>query len=230
MHLLNDYTYETMTIILSERIKTLLKRFLEVEMPTIVENAKGYAGEEPEEDEWTTYFCSKDWLLKIHVLTPTHEHDCSHDGEDLAYGETCDECDPETHTLQFIITYKKTCIAHRNYGLEVPLKTLDAWITSLEKDWKLCRCGQPLRPFPSPNENLCSACYIHSYVRTEEQGGDCCVCHENDLRWVRFQCAHEIHLHCYNHMTDDGRKNMKCPLCRESIAPESKHVRDPYDV
>jgi hypothetical protein len=199
-------------------------------MPTIVENAKGYAGEEPEEDEWTTYFCSKDWLLKIHVLTPTHEHDCSHDGEDLAYGETCDECDPETHTLQFIITYKRTCIAHRNYGLEVPLKTLDAWITSLEKEWKLCRCGQPLRPFPSPNENLCSACYIHSYVRTEEQGGDCCVCHENDLRWVRFQCAHEIHLHCYNHMTDDGRKNMKCPLCRESIASESKHVRDPYDV
>jgi len=219
-----------MAIILSERIKTLLKRFLEVEMPTIVEDAKGYAGEEPEEDAWTTFFCIKDWLLKIHVLAPTHEHDCSHDGEDLAYGETCDECDPETHTLQFIITYKRTCIAHRNYGLEVPLKTLDAWITSLEKEWKLCRCGQPLRPFPSPNENLCSACYIHSYVRTEEQGGDCCVCHENDLRWVRFQCAHEIHLHCYNHMTDDGRKNMKCPLCRESIAPESKHVRDPYDV
>ena len=198
-------------------------------MPTIVENAKGYAGDEPE-DEWTTFFCIKDWLLKIHVLTPQHEHDCSHDGEDLAYGETCDECDPETHTLQFIITYKRTCIAHRNYGLEVPLKTLDAWITSLEKEWKLCRCGQPLRPFPSPNENLCSACYIHSYVRTEEQGGDCCVCHENDLRWVRFQCAHEIHLHCYNHMTDNGRESMKCPLCRESIAPESKHVRDPYDV
>jgi len=221
-----------MTIILSERIKTLLKRFLEVEMPTIVENAKEYAGDEPEEDAWTTYFCSKDWLLKIHVLTPTHEHDCPHadDGDDLAYDETCDECNPETHTLQFIITYKNICIAHRNYGLEVPQEMLAAWIQSLEKEWKLCRCGQPIRLHPSPNEDLCSACYIHSYVRTEEQGGDCSVCHENDGRWIRFKCAHEIHEHCYRRMTDNGRKNMKCPLCRESIAPVSTHVVDPYDV
>lgn len=218
-----------MAIILSERVKTLLQRFLEAEMPKIVENAKGYAGEEPE-DEWTTFFHIKDWLLKIHVFTPQHEHDCPHEGEDLAYGETCDECNPETHTLRFILTYKKTCIAHVNYGLEVPQKTLAAWIRSLENEWKLCRCGQPLRMFPSPNEALCSPCYIHSYTRTEEQGGDCCVCHENEGRWIRFKCAHEIHLHCYRRMTDNARENMKCPLCREPITPVSTHVVDPYDV
>jgi len=220
------------TITLSERVKTLLLRFLEVHMPKIVKDAKECVGMEPENDEWTTMFRVKDWKLAISVLAPEHEEDCSHadNGDDLAYEETCDECDPVPHRLFFHLSYKRTYIDHKQYCLAVTQESFLTWIQSLETEWKLCRCGETLRSYPSPKEDVCSQCYIHGYIRTEEQGGDCCVCHENDGRWIRFKCNHEIHYHCYRVMTDNGKRSMKCPLCREPIIPISDNVVDPYNV
>jgi len=220
------------TIILSDRVRTLLQRFVEVNLQKILTDAKEYVGQESEEEEWTTEFQVSDWKLRISVLTPEHEEDCSHadDGDYLSYEETCDECNPTPHRIWVTLSYKKSCIAYKQYCLEVRQESILIWIKSLETEWRLCRCGETIREFPSPNKDLCSQCYIHSYVRTEEQGGDCCVCHENDGRWIRFKCNHETHLHCYRRMTNNGQENMKCPLCREPISPPSAREFDPYDV
>lgn len=218
-----------MNITLSDRTKTLFQRFVEVKLKKIAANAKECEGMEPDDDSWTHVFRVKDWKLKISVLTPDHAENCSHadDGNHLSYGELCDECEPSLHLLHFSISHKKKTIAMMNWGLTVTQEVITTWIHSLATEWGVCRCGEFLRLYPSPQNDTCEHCYIHSYHRSEDEGGNCCICHENDDRWVRFKCGHETHLHCYSIMTDHGQKNMRCPLCREAI---SGNVLDPYDV
>ncbi|NBX50459.1 hypothetical protein EBT25_11070 [bacterium] len=218
-----------MNITLSDRVKTLFQRFTEVKLENIVVDAKECAGLEPDDESWTRIFRVKDWKLKITVLTAEHQENCPHadNGDHLSYQEPCAECEPTPHLLHFSISHKKKCIAMVNWALTVTQETVTTWIHSLPTEWKMCRCGEILRLYPSPKNDTCERCYIHSYHRSEEQGGNCCICHENDDRWVRFTCGHEIHWHCYGIMTDWGQKNMRCPLCREAI---SNNVVDPYDV
>lgn len=117
---------------------------------------------------------------------------------------------------------KEVCLRHYDFRIEdttmsmVP-KILQ-WIDELPSTYELCRCKGTL----ALRDGWCHACYLYRYTRTEEEGGDCCVCLENEGRWIKLSCNHIIHGSCYTSIND-----RKCPLCRQLVG--SSYSFDPYD-
>lgn len=92
---------------------------------------------------------------------------------------------------------------------EEPLNMITFQLSKLiGKNYMFCKCGQLV-----VEENQCSECYIHSYTRTEEEGGDCPICYENEARWCELKCKHRFHMACMLKVKlQNGYR--KCPLCR----------------
>jgi len=79
--------------------------------------------------------------------------------------------------------------------------------------FNICNCGS----VTDVNTKMCNECYINSYTRTEEEGGRCSICYENEGVWCKTKCPikpHFFHKHCL----DKAREtNENCPLCRHRI-------------
>ena len=105
------------------------------------------------------------------------------------------------------------CFEHKEWEARaIKMETILAWLDSIEIEknkWMQCHCGRR-----ATMNGACDECYIHSYVRSEEEGGDCCVCHENDGRWVKLDCGHILHNHCFFEIKVEAEQKRKCPLCR----------------
>ena len=89
-----------------------------------------------------------------------------------------------------------------------------------DSEYNICDCGRlcgeicQSPPCSNPDQyDRCEDCYIYSYIRKEEEGGDCCVCMQNDGVWVKLECNHIIHKSCWNKILK-GRCMNLCPLCR----------------
>ena len=216
-----------MNIALSNRVKDVFQRFVEVSLEKIVKDAKECVGNAGDEERATDYRVG-DWKMEVCTQAAYHADDCPNEEDDLSYGSKCDVCDSTPHSLTITLYHKRKPIACEIMEVStITFENVSTWIQALPTAWELCRCQTVLRDSPSPKHGTCKQCYIRGYIRSEEEGGNCCICQENDDRWVKFKCGHAIHWHCYLLMTDHGMKNMRCPLCREAI---SGNVVDPYDV
>jgi hypothetical protein len=219
------------TVSLSTRGYTVLKRWIEAKFDSTIERAKEATDDVLSE---INLIFNRKWKIELAYSLPYHEDGCENENEErLHYGDTCDKC--EIDEMVFVINlrynhegsfgYSSTLLEHKRFSFDhVEKEMLLRWLGGVEKKnkWTFCRCGQ----LATMNE-ACESCYIHSYVRSEEEGGDCCICHENDGRWVKLQCGHILHRHCFLKI---GRGDLqKCPLCRQqSSLIHSK--QDCYDV
>jgi hypothetical protein len=85
-------------------------------------------------------------------------------------------------------------------------------ISQIKLEYNICQCREV-----STKGVWCDECYIYRYTRSEDEGGMCCVCHENEGVWVRLDCKHEIHRHCCKLIQEVRQPSgyyKKCPLCR----------------
>jgi hypothetical protein len=220
------------TISLSKRGYTVLKRWVETKFEKALETAKE-ATEDVLDGNGEIFQYNKNWRLELNYCCAYHIDGCRNEGEDVV-GEQCDHCDPIP--LMFCVDLSYTnhdnntdwkCFEQgswraRTLKIEVLLSWLD-WVQEKKNKWTLCRCGHL-----ATMNGVCDKCYIHSYVRSEEEGGDCCVCHENDGRWDKLECGHILHNHCFFNILLEAGFKRKCPLCRQlSKFPISY---DCYDV
>lgn len=211
------------TLPLSPRIRTVFKRFVEVHLQELIERAKTASAEDDEDDN--NLCCSTHHVnLKFGYCHAQHAEDCPQyeAGEyNVEYGKTCEHCDINPMCMWFHLqgaTSPSILLSTRWDIDDVNQERIFAWISSWKEGLVLCMCGQ----IATVGGRMCKTCYVHGYMRTEDEGGICCVCHENDGRWIMFKCGHAIHIHCNHDMK-------KCPLCRGPVDyPSSK--RDPYDV
>jgi len=224
------------SITLSKRMYVIFKRIIETKLDKAIEAVKKVK----KNSNMPLYYelLNKKWMFKIACDIGFHEDGCNE--EDLLYGETCDDCNYKGMEITVsICTFTKD----KDFGSEIIIEEMSApadkitkeqvieWLDWVEKNknaWKLCMCGEV-----ATMNTACDKCYIHGYVRTEEEGGDCCVCHENDGRWLKQVCGHTLHYHCYLKipMEKDRGNNVgrKCPLCR-NVSAFSTTIDDCYDV
>lgn len=212
------------TITISPRIKEVFRRFVEVEADDMIQHIKTLNNDSSEQEmEQEASVRAGKIVMKLSGGPGGHDDDCGLGY--LAYGGTC-RCDHSNAYLHVSVGHMVDGISyhvfltHHNYDVkDITADTLYRWVEALQEEWKLCQCNSV-----ATIRGKCKTCYMHGYVRTEEQGGDCCVCHENDGRWIRYQCGHEVHVHCHRKITTG-----KCPLCRaETTSSTSRY--DPYDV
>lgn len=87
-------------------------------------------------------------------------------------------------------------------------------------------------------DGKCKECYIHQYERTEDEGGECCICRENGGQWAELTtCGHIMHYNCCKKIERNGDKKLCCPLCRKAwYSPsDDRHMlvnikHNPYDI
>lgn len=214
------------TIHLSPRIKTIFKRFVEVEADDMIQHIKTLDDDSSgEESGREASVHVGDFEIRLGGGPGAHSDYCQEDGF-LAYGETCSHCNHTDAYIHVTVGHKvrgslrNVYLKHSNIDVQdVTKDTLYGWVETLREEWSICLCGSV-----ATIHGKCKTCYMHGYERTEEQGGNCCVCHENDGRWIRYLCGHEIHLHCHQHL-----EKKKCPLCRVVVENSASRI-DPYDV
>lgn len=221
-------------ITLSKRGYTVFKRFVDVRFEKALDIAKN-AQDISDDDGIDHHIFNKLWKVELNYNIGMHENDCPKgDGELMSYGEKCDACHHDE--LEFIISImyfndmQWKCLEEKSISAEhVTKDKLFAWLNWVEETknvWKFCYCGKKA----TMNE-VCDACYIHSYYRTEEEGGDCCICHENNGRWIKQECGHILHTYCWWKIKTESNYGRKCPLCRYVSKYDSKlQIEDCYDV
>lgn len=226
------------TITLSKRGFTVFKRYVETKFEEVVKKAK--EATEDSEEPVAGFSYPNGWRLILDYSCACHrDEDCVVDGDNImAYGEECDKCNYYPTHILIGLQYKRAeswewkIMACKEFQVKtVKLEMLLDWLDYVEETknkWTFCRyqCGDL-----ATMNGACERCYIHSYVRSEEEGGDCCVCRENDGRWVKIRCGHILHYHCFMKIPplQDGTGNRKCPMCRELCSFAKSHI-DCYDV
>jgi hypothetical protein len=219
------------TISLSKRGFTVLKRWMDVKFDSSLERAK--TAQDDSDGEINSHRFGKNWKIEYDYVLPHHQYGCDDGDRQLLYGDTCDKC--RYDKMDFIVSLLYTdsgkhCwepMAVKTFPIDTVSKemllTWLYWVEQNKNEWSFCRCGTL-----ATMNGTCDSCYIHGYVRSEEKGGDCCVCHENDGRWVKLQCGHILHRHCFIKIGVEGTKR-KCPLCRAS-SDFATAQEDCYDV
>jgi hypothetical protein len=169
-----------------------------------------------------------------------HDEDC----DDYPYGWLSDDCECNHRdlvnniTLTLRIKYNDSVIHTQSFDV-----TKIGEITEIEKSVEpeyfalrffntipdsviLCVCGERA---DDKAKDKCRRCYLDSYTRTEEEGGRCSICFENEGVWFKTHCNHFFHQHCLLRALKAKRE---CPLCRTSI-PNCIHAGgelNPYNV
>jgi hypothetical protein len=219
------------TISLSKRGFTVLKRWVEVKFDFNLERAK--EAQDDSDGEFDHHYFGKKWKIDLDFTLPHHEYGCDDEDRQLVYGDTCDKCSYDEMVFIVSLLYTDSGMHHwatmerKSFPIDTVSKemllTWLSWVEENKNKWTFCRCGGI-----AMMNGACDICYIHGYVRSEEEGGDCCVCHENDGRWVKQQCGHILHTRCFIKIKEEGTKR-KCPLCRASSDFTTAHG-DCYDV
>lgn len=83
---------------------------------------------------------------------------------------------------------------------------------------KICICGEQVT---SPKMDRCEECFVFGIEREEP----CCICLENDYRWIKLLCncknGRIIHRHCYFQLSvnpDSSIRKRRCPCCRKYVS------------
>lgn len=205
------------TISLSKRGYTVFKRWVETKYEKALQTAKE-ATEDVYDGHGEIFQYNKNWRLELNYCCAYHEDGCPNEGE-YVEGEECGYCDPNPLMFCVELNYRGNstdwkCFEQMSWiAKTIKIEMILSWLDSLEEKknkWLQCRCGHL-----ATMNGACDKCYIHSYVRTEEEGGDCCVCAENDGRWVKLECGHILHNHCFFKIIQEADERRKCPLCRQ---------------
>ena len=224
------------SITLSKRMYVIFKRIIETKLDKVIESAKKVK----KNSDMPLYYeiFNKKWMFQIGYSLGFHGNECEE--EDLLYGETCDNCEyekmdidigiysvPPIYEIGSQVLLEETSIPADEITKEKVIEWLD-WVEKNKNAWKFCMCGEV-----ATMNTACDKCYIHGYVRTEEEGGDCCVCHENGGRWLKQECGHILHYYCYVKIpampNAEGKTVRKCPLCRKETS-FNRTIDDCYDV
>ena len=163
--------------------------------------------------------------LRISASVWTHEDDCV--GFPFALDTGCDCPKVRFISSQINIKYKG------NHIVCFPFKenTLKKMVKQIKKEFPLsmtvCHCGEK-----ADEATLkCRRCFIQSYTRTEDEGGNCSICLENDGVWIKTKCGHIFHQQC---LIKAKAVNPVCPMCRGSIEYQigyhHSHGMNPYNV
>lgn len=229
-----------MSFTITKRFCDVVSRWLEVRWEKVVENGRKF----PDRDIILAEI-SYNGLVRVFIYSAINGHSlhCDNDG-DVQDG---DECNCEYGILFTVYVQLWGDRDVDNITLYVysiiindeseALVKVSEFIRSLEG--KIVQRCSLCSKNASYKDGLCDECYIHQYERTEDEGGECCICRENGGRWVKLiACGHIIHLHCCKKIEANADKKKCCPLCRVPwcdvnvggvvLLPRLK--KDPYDV
>ena len=192
---------------ISKRVCDVISRWLRVNWDYILQNGNNYKNiYKP-----ILSISYKDMIIEI---TSSYTH------KDYCIGYRC-ECLLLTYTLSILHQHDKMLLD------SITFHDTTEWIDLTNKlssrigtTYTICMCGRDI----SIMDGLCKLCYIFQYTRSEEEGGDCCICLSNKGAWVKLPCEHCIHSQCYYGMVVN-----KCPLCRADFN-RCDIIINPYDV
>jgi hypothetical protein len=227
-------TTKMTTIDIPKRLFTLMIRATEIKWEQLLEEAKKQNSTDEGRKEYmdkdfyddtfyTLTFGDFEFTLDYDIIS-THDDTCfddegnSNQDERLLLSDTCN-CDKD-ESYSIGLRYKDKGLFYKvinETSLEAALKI----VGGIKATYEICMCGET-----ASKDGWCVGCYIHRYTRTEEEGGVCSCCYENEGRWVRLECKHEIHLSCFHKIEFDVKKGRKCPLCRHQ---SNKYKVDCYD-
>lgn len=206
-------------ILLTERNKEVIHRFLDlyydesIQPRTREELATEYAINDSNIVNCATIANGLKIILERDVTF--HEEHCA--VADCPEESGC-ECDLHCAT-EFKIKYNDNTLYFKTISirkgedqkehLNIPIEQLKEIISAMT-DFKMCQCGEK-----ATKDIWCKLCYLYRYIRTEEEGGDCSICMENEGRWLKTECGHIFHAHCFNKIPGNSSTwRRKCPLCR----------------
>ena len=213
--------YEYMVTNGSKRIKKIIKRYEQGD-----ENADDY-------NIGYNYHITAKLIMTVNVSPTEHKDWCEEWSDErhnhIREGEKCEKCwRASGYSLFSRFEYKgenKTvsleCFSMKSEyirGADIHSNTWETFFEKLENniwegvEYRFCKCGDLCLKANGKTYDTCDNCFINSYKRTDEEGGDCCVCLQNDGCWTKLKCNHILHIHCWNKIC---RNRSECPLCRQ---------------
>jgi hypothetical protein len=192
-----------MSIIITERMKTIMKRWLTIQYPKCVSLLTELQVEKDEDKFCDLYHQDNMSQMIIHTIKVEIElyKNWNHTIDDEIYWDEIE--------LSFNIVFNNYSHVHV-YG-----KSIDELFTIIDNLTEFKSCSSCDKE-PAEKDGFCSTCY--PWVTTQEE--NCCICLENPLQvWIKLSCNHILHERCYVKMI-----GFKCPLCRADTR-EDYHSR-----
>ena len=197
------------TLTISPRVKLAIQRAFDMYYDKAIR--EGTVRSQNIEETLVTLVIGK-YMVTYNVYIPYHNDEC----EEIDETTEQDECDCDNgRQFTAAILYKNIELTKYEFGEKTDKAQLFEWLDKIQTVYELCRCGELVR-----KDGWCSTCYIYRCERTEEEGGVCCVCLENEGRWIKLGCNHALHKSCYENLMKPA-----CPLCRHE---HSGFDNDPY--
>jgi hypothetical protein len=214
------------TVTLSPRIREQIKRFTELFYDKSISLGLQKDFDDDDFDDGTV-FVKTFGKFKVDYTAniPLHDESCDLEGKVTGDDDCC--CDKYAYGFYLNLlyhTYKDVNLISYQFNQMDPLEQALKWVSDIPSSFELCSCMD----CRVVKDGWCNNCYMYRYLRTEEEGGACCVCMENEGRWVKLlPCNHTIHVHCYGRLRNPYPHTTKCPLCRQDVTDTNY---DPYDV
>jgi len=208
----------TMSITITPRIRLVLHRFCDVYFEEAIKQG---LKRKQTDDDFLMSTRVRDLEISYDVYVPHHDNDCHYLDEGEHYVSADDDCDCDAE-YEFVVSLfysqSKLRVFLSDFTFTENTDKVDvlAWLDTLKDEYHLCHCANNL----VVKEGWCYTCYIHRYEREEP----CCICMDNDGRWVKLGCGHEIHRHCWGNLATSV-----CPLCRQAIVV-SEITFDPFNA
>jgi len=156
------------------------------------------------------------YIVGYMLKAPHHNYNCNLDFEGIVEsGDACD-CERQIAMTFYIEENHRDIFKWETWSLERLITELETF-----NSYQLCACGSLV---DENGDGWCQSCFIHRYHRTEEEGGDCCICMENEGVWMKLICKHVVHRNCYL-----KQNKYACPLCRAISMPHECEIH-PYDI
>jgi len=219
-----------MTVEITERMKTVFKRDIELTFSDFVEagekirhSPRLFEKELTSDNTFYSKLLYNDvYLVYNHSFTFYHENnDCEIEEEIVEYEHNC-SCEKEVEYEIILSKDPNDYFSDNKYFKKTYTKnsTLDEVLedfSNMPDIFKVCQCSKL-----AIKDGWCKTCFtFRSDHPTDEH---CSICYENEGHYVQLDCNHYFHQHCYNtiEVCDFSRKR-KCPLCRE-IGSIKKHT------
>ena len=220
------------TVNFTQRIKDVISRQLTFDFAHLMTEIKEQldSNDMKDADESWISIVSYNEDIEIRIVTDItpHKDDCDHFPFAFEFEDDCGCSNVRNILFQINIKYKG------NHVLCFPMKemSLEDMLAKIKNDFPksvlICQCGDKAE---EEGRGKCRRCFIHSYTRTEEEGGDCSICLENDGVWIKTKCGHIFHQHC---LQKAKAVASLCPICRANIdyhiCYHHSHGINPYNV